>query len=729
MAIQGAKFRKAKNAVNAESRLYTTAFILLAFAAIVALRLLYIQGIQNSKYSAEALNQYLIKIPREGHRGLIYDRRMQNLVLNESCVSIGLDKSRMNASPRVYARKLSRLLNRSESWLQKRIQRVSGDFVWLERRVDTEIGSKIATLKLQGIRIEKDTRRNYPHQEVASHVLGFTDTDNKGIEGVEYFYNDYLTGQNGWTLIQRDGRGRAVPEHVIQAVEPENGRSLVLTYDLIFQTIATEELRTATRKYNASSGCVIILEPNTGNILAMANAPGYNPNFPTQYSVASRRNRAITDAFEPGSTFKIVPFAAMLETGKVNLAEAVFCENGKYKMNGRVIRDTKSHSWLLPADVLRVSSNIGTVKLTKTLGSEALYNMGRKFGFGKRTGIRIPGESSGLFKDIPHWSSFSQASIAIGQEVSVNALQLALAYAAIANGGNLLQPRVIRGIIGEDGHLEKLAGEPERRIPQRVLSVESAARLKNMLVRVVEKGTGKAARLPGIRVAGKTGTAQVPRRDGKGYSDNEFIASFVGFFPADKPEFLIFVMLKTDRANQWGSRSAAPTFYNIAKRIAVNLSEPGTRLTDATNKQNTDHGASHELLKIVVPDLRNRRFEIAQSVLQDIGLRPVFEGEGEFVKSQFPVPDSRLSFGDEVKLERFSAKISDGYNKMPELIGMSLREALNRLAICNLEPMVYGNGKVVRQKPAPGSPVKTGVRCVIECEPPDINIQFLSQGE
>ena len=728
MAIQGAKFRKAKNAVNEESRLFATVFILLAFAAIIAVRLLYIQGIQNSKYSADALNQYLIKILREGRRGLIFDRRMQNLVLNEACVSIGLDKSRMNASSRDYARKLARLLNRSESWLRKRIQGGSGDFGWLERRVDSESGSKIATLIFQCIRIEKDTRRNYPQQEVASHVLGFTDTDNRGIEGIEYFYNDYLTGQNGWTLIQRDGRGRAVPEHVIQAVEPVNGRSLVLTYDLIFQTIAAEELRVATRKYNASSGSVIILEPNTGNILAMANATAYNSNFPGPYSVASSRNRAITDVFEPGSTFKIVPFAAMLETRKIDLAQAVFCENGRFKTNGRVIRDTKSHGWLLPADVLRVSSNIGTVKLTKSLGSEALFNMGKKFGFGQRTGIRIPGESSGYFKDIPRWSSFSQASIAIGQEVSVNALQIALAYAAIANGGNLLQPRIVRGLVGADGRIEKLEREPKRRMPQRVLSAESAKKLKDMLVRVVEKGTGKPARLPGIRIAGKTGTAQVPRRDGKGYAENEFIASFVGFFPAEKPEFLIYVVLKTERANQWGSRSAAPTFRNIAKRIAVFLDEPDSRIT-ANNGKREMQINSHELVKVVVPDLRNRRFEIAQASLKDIGLQPVFEGKGEFVHSQFPAPGSRLSSGDEVKLERFSAKTADGLNKMPRLIGLSLREALNKMAICNLEPMVYGSGKVVRQKPAPGSLVKSGIRCVIECESPAVEIPYLSQVE
>ncbi|KAA3612106.1 MAG: penicillin-binding protein [Calditrichaeota bacterium] len=726
MALLNSKFRNDKKNGSIEPRLLATAFMLFTFAGIIALRLLYVQGIQNSKYSSDALNQYLIKIPKDGQRGLIYDRRMQNLVLNEACVSIGLDKSRMNDTPRVYARKLSRLLSRSETWIRRRIQKVSGDFVWLERRVDTEIGSKIATLKLQGIRIEKDTRRNYPHQEVASHILGFTDTDNRGIEGVEYYYNDIFTGQDGWNLIQRDGRGRAVPEHVIQANDPVDGKSVVLSIDLIFQTIATEELRVASRKFNAHSGSVIILEPNTGHVLAMANEPGYNPNFPRQYSIASRRNRAITDAFEPGSTFKIVPFAAMLESSKINMSEAVFCENGRFKFNGRTIRDSKSHGWLLPMDVLGVSSNIGTVKLTKALGSDALYNMGKKFGFGKRTGIQLSGESSGFFKDIPRWSSFSQASLSIGQETSVNSLQLALAYAAIANGGNLLQPRIVRGLLSENGSIEKIKSSREHAIPQRILSPETAAELKRYLVRVVEKGTGKAARLTNIKVAGKTGTAQVPRPDGNGYSNSEFMASFVGFFPADKPEYLIHVVLNTDRENQWGSQSAAPTFKRIAERIAVNLNNPGALLTQSASPKDKNVSSQH-LVQIIVPDVRSRRFEIAEASLQDLGLQTVFEGEGEFVKNQFPVSGTKLSPGDEVKLERFSSKPSDGFNKMPKLVGLSLREALNKMAIANLEPMVYGNGKVVRQKPASGSAVKTGIRCVIECESPSVDIPYLSE--
>ncbi|KAA3661407.1 MAG: PASTA domain-containing protein, partial [Calditrichaeota bacterium] len=590
----------------------------------------------------------------------------------------------------------------------------------------TAVGSKIAALNLQGVRIEKDTRRNYPHQEVASHVLGFTDADNKGIEGVEYYYNDYFTGQDGWSLIQRDGRGRAVPEQVIRSQEPVNGQSLVLNIDLIFQSIATEELKAASRKYNASSGSVIILDPNTGNILAMANEPGYNPNAPTNYSIASRRNLAITDAYEPGSTFKIVPFAGLLESKKLKLNEAVFCENGSYTVRGRTIRDTSPHGWLVPSDVMRYSSNIGIVKLTRNLGNAALYNTVKLFGFGNKTDVEFSGENSGSIRDIPEWSSFSQASIAIGQEISVNALQVALAYAAIANGGNLLQPHLVRGVLLEDGTIEKIPHASEETMPKRIISAETADQLKKYLVKVVEEGTGKDAAIPRIRVAGKTGTAQVPRKDGKGYSTTDFISSFIGFFPAEKPQYLIYVVLHTDRVNQWGSKAAVPTFQRIAKRISVNLQQTESNFTEV-NPAESKRPETFDMQQIIVPDVQNRRFETAVAALQDLGLHTVFTGEGEFVNSQFPAPGTRLSAGDEIKLERFTIVTSDGYTKMPDLVGLSLREALNRMAISDLEPMVYGNGKVVRQKPAPHTPVRTGIRCVIECETPNVKIPFFSQ--
>lgn len=695
-----------------ELRIYVAAALTLLIAGVIVLRLLYIQLWEKHKYARMADQQYVIEIPVEAQRGVIYDRNMEYLALNEPCISIGLDKLQMTATSREYARILAPVLGSSAEDLRRRISTVKGNFLWLRRRLDVEIGPKIAALNLPGIRIEKDSRRIYPHHEVASHILGFTDPDNIGIEGIELYYNEVLRGKNGLVVIQRDGRGRAVPENIVRQVSPQDGKALVLTVDYIIQSIATEELRHALREYNARYGMVVICDPRNGEILAIANEPGYNPNHPARYAARLRRNKAVTDVFEPGSTFKIVTFSALLEAGNKQINDLVFCENGLYRHNGRLIRDVKNYGWLTVGGVLQHSSNIGTAKLAEELGPQAFYAMVEKLGFGRRTGIDLPGETAGLVKPPSAWSDFTLASMAFGQEISVSALQLVMAYAAIANGGVLHTPRVLKGVVEPDGRFRELEYNTKGR---RVLSPETAHRLTELLIRVVEEGTGTPARIEGMTLAGKTGTAQKALPNRRGYSDKEFIANFAGFFPADAPRYLVYVLMETGMQNQWG-RFAAATFKNIAERIRVQekrlLTQHPERVPPGAEPE-----LARELSAVVMPDLINRKATFGIEMLRSLGLEVEKRGRGAFIRAQSPAPGTRMQEGQKAVLDLFAIEPSDGLLQMPVVVGLSLREALNVLAIHNLEPVVYGTGQVRRQNPAPGTPVRAGARCVVECEP------------
>jgi stage V sporulation protein D (sporulation-specific penicillin-binding protein) len=693
-----------------EIRIYVAAFFTLVFAAIIVLRLLYIQVWEKNKYAQMADKQYIIEIPVAAQRGLIYDRNMEYLALNEPCVSIGLDKRQMAGTSREYAQKLARVLKVNSGQLRKRISSVKGNFVWLQRRIDVEFGPRIAALNLPGVRVERDTRRIYPHQEIASHILGFTDPDNKGLEGVELQFNSLLTGKNGRVVIQRDGRGRAVPENIVEHIPPRDGKAIVLTIDYIIQTIATEELRKAAREYHARNGIVVVCEPQTGEILAIANAPSYNPNDPAKYTPAMRRNKAVTDVYEPGSTFKIVLFSSMLEKNAKQVNDLVFCENGIYRHEGRTIRDVKKYGWLTVGDVLKNSSNIGTVKLAQELGGELLYEMLQAYGFGQKTNIDLPGETPGIVNEPKNWTNFSLASIAFGQEISVSALQMAMAFAAIANGGKLLTPHLMHGVLDEQGNFVGRQKEPEGK---RVISTKTANVLTKLLVNVVEDGTGEPAKIAGLRVAGKTGTGQKALPNGKGYSATEFISNFAGFFPADHPKYMIYVMLDTDYRNQWGKYAAA-TFKRIAQRIQVQEKRLYSKMT-STPKTNQHSEPPREIKNFVMPNLVNRKYDFGRNVLEALGLNIEEQGRGEFILSQSIAAGTKIAPGEQVVLELFEVKKSDGRIIMPSVIGLSLREALSQLAIHNLEPVVYGHGQVRNQKPSPGSLVRAGARSVIEC--------------
>ena len=416
----------------------------------------------------------------------------------------------------------------------------------------------------------------------------------------------------------------------------------MLTIDVVYQSILEEELQRAIDSSKAQGALGVIIAPRSGEVLAMANLPLFDPNKASRSSPELRRNRAITDVYEPGSTFKVIAAAAVLEDGLASLHDRIFCGQGTFRLaNGDTIRDIQPHGDLLFPQVLEKSSNIGTIKLAQRLSRHRFYEHIRNFGFAIRTGIDLPAETPGLLQEVDQWSKRSLATIAIGQEIGVTALQLAMAYGAIANGGVLMAPRLVAGTIGPDSRLDDRGGpQPIRR----VVSRQTAAMLSEVLTGVVEKGTGQKARIKGVAVAGKTGTAQRAVTGGSGYDPNASIASFVGFLPADNPQYVCVIMVENPRVNGWGGYVAAPTFRRVMERI---ISLPSGPLVEPAAKHPQKEGPA-------VPDLRGMTQAMARFQVQMQGLPVAFSGAGTMVVRQLPLP------GRAGRVERINCTLGEG---------------------------------------------------------------------
>lgn len=651
-----------------------------------------------------AKTQHVSRNPIDAQRGLVYDRNLNLLVLNEPCISVGVDL-RMIANRRQCAQKLAPILGESAAMVLARMN-VARDFVWLRRQVDFEAAEKIKSLKLAGVRVEKDSRRRYPRGDLASHVVGHTDIDKRGIAGIELAQNDILQGQNGLQTWQRDALGNRLPDIGVPAIQPVHGKSVMLTIDYILQTIAAEELRNSMEMFEASGGIVIISNPTTGEILALDCAPGFDPNRPGAYSLESRRNRAITDLYEPGSTFKIVTFAGTLQEKLRTPDDIIFCENGKLQIYDQEVKDNKSFGRLSVREILENSSNIGTIKLAQILGTQKLYQYARDFGFGVDSRLGLDGEVAGFLKHPVEWSGFSRAAIAMGYEVSVTALQMVMAYGVIANGGMLVQPQIVAGVMDAEGQMQRRV---QPRPIRRVVSTAVAHTLAEMLESAVARGTGKQAAIDGVRIAGKTGTAHKPLRHGRGYSRDDYNSSFIGFFPANEPKYLVFVLLENPRTTYWGGMVAAPTFRRIVQRM-LRQQPQDKRLPDDQLQ------ATVSFHKTIVPDFTNRPRAVAEEILRTLDLKAEWEGEGDFILNQRPAPGSLVDAGSEISLNLFEVSATTKENRLPNVVGLTLREALRRLSTTGVKTVVHGSGRVWRQSPVAGTPIRSGMRCYLECQ-------------
>ncbi|MFH1640493.1 MAG: penicillin-binding transpeptidase domain-containing protein, partial [Candidatus Omnitrophota bacterium] len=435
-------------------------------------------------------------------------------------------------------------------------------FIWLARKIDPVLAEKIRSLNIKGLDFIKESKRSFPNGYLASHVIGFSGLDNIGLEGTELYYDKYLKGEAGWAVFLKDARQKKL-DLWKKMVLPKDGYSLVLTIDEVIQYIAERELDKAYNTYNAKGASIIVMDPHTGAILALANRPTFDLNEYSSADKESKRNRSICDLFEPGSVFKIVTLSAALEEKKVSEEDKFFCENGSYRVSSHILHDHHPHGWLTFREVIEQSSNIGTTKVAQILGNETICRYLKLFGFGSKLGIDMPGEIAGITRPARLWSKISIAAVPIGQEVGVTALQLANAISVIANGGQLMKPYIVSEIRDKFG--QKIKAFAPTMI-NKVISVDTAERAKRILAGVIENGTGKLAKVPGFSAAGKTGTAQKLEANGT-YSHNKFIASFIGFAPVEEPVIAIVVILDDPHPYYFGGVVAAPVFKNVANDV------------------------------------------------------------------------------------------------------------------------------------------------------------------
>jgi len=628
-------------------------FVALLFALVfvaTAGRAFYLQVLNNDHLVKLAEKQHQRIVALTPGRGAIYDRNNAPFAVSIEMDSCYAETRNLESLPEAAAQ-LAPLLGYGREELEAKLKGAR-NFVWLSRRMAPEQAAKVKALGLDGIGFVKESKRFYPNSQVAAHVVGFTGTDPGGLEGVEKKYDATILGNTGYLVTERDALGRDIAlKKGSEGKSGTKGSNVVLTLDKNVQYIAEKELAIAVQKNGAKTGIAIVMEPDTGRVLAMANYPTFNPNSYAQYPPAALRNRAISDSFEPGSTFKIFLIASALEAGVIRVGDYFDCENGSYRMYDRTIHDTHSYGSLSVPQILKYSSNIGSAKIGSRLGAERLYAGLTGFGFGEKSNIDLPGEASGMLRQQAKWYGIDLATISFGQGVTATPLQITAAVSAVANGGNLMQPYLVDRIADDNGVvLQQFAPQLRRRVISPA-TAKSVARMMEGVV--VEGGTGTGAAVEGYRVAGKTGTAQ--KVEGRGYSADKRTASFVGFVPLEKPRLTILVLVDEPTTSSYGGVVAAPAFSAIAQQTLCYLNVP--------------------------PDKSAR-------------------------KKQEPVPEKSAPKPEQVMVEGGSVEGSEA-GSMPNFRGMSMRQVLRVMEKRGLNVKLQGSGRAVEQNPAPGSRITT----------------------
>jgi cell division protein FtsI (penicillin-binding protein 3) len=548
-------------------------FFFMALAA-VASRAVYLQVFRGPWLSQKASDQYEKSLTTSGKRGIIFDRNLREMAVSIEVTSIAAYPSRVK-NPRTAAQSLAGSLKLNERRIQRKLS--SGkSFVWIKRQSTAKETKAAMDLKIPGIEFVSEYNRYYPNTTLAAQALGFTGIDGAGLEGIEFYYNQVLKGNHKNLKMIKDALGNEFSAEPSQGMNP-SGHNIVLTIDGNIQYITENALQEAVELYSAQSGIAVVMRPRTGAVLALAHYPFFNPNAYGNFDISLWRNRAITDPIEPGSIMKIFSAAAALEYGKVSPNTIFFCENGSYKIGKNVVHDIHAHGWLSLQQIIKYSSNIGAVKVGEKVGPKNLYQTLHDFGFGEKTGIDSPGETTGSLYHYSTWSGIDTGAISFGHGISVSAIQLISAVSAIANDGILMKPHIVWKTVDQKGRPLNVF-EPQK--VRRVVSGRTAAIVKNIMRTVVsEGGTGVNAALEGYSVCGKTGTARKLDKTGQ-YSDSRHIASFIGFTPVDRPEIAILVILDEPKKQYYGGTVSAPVFKKIAQQTLSYLNVPpdgGTR--------------------------------------------------------------------------------------------------------------------------------------------------------
>ncbi|HXE98283.1 MAG TPA: penicillin-binding protein [Dongiaceae bacterium] len=618
-------------------------------------RAFYLQILQHENLVKKADKQHQHRVDLTPARGSILDRNGTTLAESihmDSCYAEPRRIKDVDGTAGV----LAPILGIPKHELVTRLS-VNKSFIWVERWLAPEVATRVRNMKLPGIGFAPESKRFYPNMEIAAHVVGFTGRDPNGLEGIELKYDSTILGNTGYMITERDALGRniAIKNTVIKDSSP--GKSIILTLDKTIQFIAEKELAKAVKDSNAKAGMALVMESDTGKVLAMANYPTFNPNAYSHYTLAQLRNHVVADSFEPGSTFKVFTIAAALDAGIVKPTDMYNCENGTYRIADRTIHDDHPHSRLTVSEIIKYSSNIGSAKIGFKMGEERLSSYLRNFGFGGRTGIDLPGEAPGNLKR--HWYGVDLATISFGQGVSLSAMQLVTALSSIANGGNLMRPYLVEQILDDNGAVVQ---KFEPQIVRRVISPETALKITRMMETVtVDGGTGTKAAMDGFRVAGKTGTAQKVDPVTHTYSPTKRIGSFVGFVPADKPKLTIAVIIDEPQGVKYGGVVAAPAFRGIAQnslaylKIQPNLpttaaAKPAeTKAPPASTDESLTDGNAEELPAegAVMPDFRGMSMRRVLQVMEKRGINIRLMGSGRAAE-QSPPPGHKIREVDEV---------------------------------------------------------------------------------
>lgn len=642
--------------------------VLLVFVVFISLifKLTDIQIIKSEELGYYADKQHVKVEVIKADRGMIYDRNNVLLVFNHNDVSFYVDlRMTSKKEKESIATKFSKVTGKSKSYYLSLMNK-TGKNICIEKKVSAEKSLLLKELNCGGLFWNEDPTRVYQYSNLASHILGYVNPENTGVSGVDKFFNEYLSGIDGSRIIERDAIGKVISIDEGNKISPAAGYNLVLTIDKTYQAILEEELNDGLKEFGGTSAIGIVMDPNNGEVLALANINDFNPNEYWKYSDDDRRDKAITDTYEPGSTFKPITLAALLDQNLITENENVFCENGKFKFKGVKISDTHPNGLLKVKEVIEKSSNIGMTKLSQKIDNESLYKYLRGFGFGNVTSIQLPGEVKGSLKKANDWSPITKAFISFGYEISVTPIQMISAYCALINGGILFQPQIVKKIYQNNtNHLVETKPETIRR----VISEKTSDKMRSILKGVVENGTGTNASLKQLEVGGKTGTSQ-KLIDGN-YSKSQYNASFIGFFPVDNPQVVIYILVNSPVKAKYGSAVAAPIFKKVAERIY-----------------------SYDLKHFENPANNSFPEENIRSVRNDNSKK-----QNEFI---------------------FTKKSETEASLMPDLRTLNIRDALVVTNKIGIKCVVNGSGVVFKQSITPGSKIKPGTVCTIDCKQNEI---------
>jgi cell division protein FtsI/penicillin-binding protein 2 len=655
--------------MNNSRALLVILFVLLLFTALIV-KLVDIQIIKSEelKYYAQKQQTRLETIKAE--RGLIYDRSNVLLVYNRNDVTFYLDLRMLNENRKDdLAEKFSSVFGNSKAHYLK-LMKQKGKTIVIERKVPVEKAALLKNINLNALFSIDEPTRIYQYGSMASHLLGYVNNEFVGMNGVAKYYEDVLNGEEGSRLVERDAVGRVITFSDEETKTAIPGDNLILTIDRNYQTILEEELKLGLQKYKGRSATGILMDPNTGEILALANVNDFNPNFYWKYDDYQRKNRAITDTYEPGSTFKAFTMAALIEEDKCYEDELINVENGKYKFRNTYIKDTHSNQYLTINGVLEESSNIGISKLVQRLNNDTYFKYLRGFGFGTFTSVSLPGEVKGTLKKPNRWSKYTKTFMSFGYEVSVTPLQLINAFSAVINGGILYEPHILKGRTDKNG---EVIFESSPVVVRRVISEETSVRVRKMLRSVVKNGTGSPADSKLISVGGKTGTTQ-KLIDGK-YSKSKYTTSFIGFFPADNPQMVCLIIVHSPEKEKYGGKVAAPIFKNVTERII----KTNLKKFQKSEKYQSNKNIETKLISTAIEK------EVAPEVINVVN-----------VSSNYPNSENQKIL-------------------MPDLRGQTVKDALIKLNLLGLNYDINGSGIVKSQSIKPGMNIKQNQICKINC--------------